>query len=74
MLAIDLNNQIVFVVGAYFVNTMNVVFIKITAAAQGLTAKETKLEVERCRRHMAYFIVTFFIVEVFILTLKGIIY
>ena len=74
MLAIDLNNQIVFVVGAYFVNTMNVVFIKITAAAQGLTPKETKLEVERCRRHMAYFIVTFFIVEVFILTLKGIIY
>ena len=74
MLAIDLNNQMIFIVGAYFINTMNVVFIKIKANLQGQARKDTKIEVAKCRRRMTYFLIVFLIVEVFVLGIKIIIY
>ena len=41
MLAIDLENQIIFVIGAIFISTMEVVFTKVRASKLNQQSQET---------------------------------
>lgn len=74
MLAIDIGNQIIFVIGAVFISTMEVVFTKIRAGRLAQSPEETQGKLVQIKRNLWSFTMVYLVAEVVILTLKGVIY
>ena len=74
MLAIDLGNQVIFIVGVFFINTMAIVFKKIEAGRLGQNREVTEAQIAKIKCQTYIFVGAFVASEGLILTLKFIIY
>ena len=74
MLAIDMNNQIIFIIGCFFVNILAVVLKKITASLENEPENVTEREIRSKQSHFYWFLSAYIMMEVSIFALKGTIF
>ena len=74
MLSIDLGNQVLFIVGVVFINTMEIVFKKIKASRLGQSKDVIEAQIAKMKFHKNIFVAAFVACESAVLSLKGIIY
>ena len=74
MLSVDLGNQVLFIVGVVFINTMEIVFKKIEARRLYQRKDITELQIAKMKFQKNVFVAAFVACESAVLSLKGIIY
>jgi len=74
MLSTDFENQIIIVIGVFFINTMQVVLTRIDSITKGRERAETEAEIATIKCNMIKFVVAFLVFETVLCAIKAEIY